>query len=279
MACAPDSQSLIELARILRPTLINAVPSFYEYVIKQSRMQSLGGRLRQLASGGAAITDSIRERFKSESLSIFQGYGLTEASPVVCSNRAARQEAGCEVPAILDGVGPPVQGVQLRIDRDDRLWVRGPGVMQGYWRDEQASLQRIQSGWLDTGDCVSMGHLPFGSIQISGRADDMQVLTSGYKFAPRMLEESIEQLDLIGGCVVIGNGLRRPVAIVSLKAGSWAEASSLLSEIRHLLRDQPDYLEISQVVIAREAWTIENGLRHWKGGVKRSEIARRFAPP
>lgn len=278
MACASDSQSLIELAPILRPTLINAVPSFYEFVIKQSKVRSLGGRLRQLASGGAAITDSIRERFKSESLSIFQGYGLTEASPVVCSNRAARQESGCEVPAILDGVGPPVQGVQLRIDRDDRLWVRGPGVMQGYWRDEQASQQRIQSGWLDTGDCVSMGHLPFGSIQIFGRADDMQVLTSGYKFAPRMLEESIERIDSIGGCVVIGNGLRRPIAIVSLKGGSSADASRLLSEIRHLLRDQPDYLEISQVVISREAWTIENGLRHWKGGVKRSEIARRFAP-
>jgi long-chain acyl-CoA synthetase len=289
MACADHSQSLIELAQALHPTLINAVPSLYEYVIKQSQGESHGGktvrlktllgdRIRQLASGGAAIAESIREHFENESLSIFQGYGLTEAAPVVCSNRAARQEGGHNIPAILDGVGPPVQGVQLRIDHDQRLWVRGPGVMQGYWRDEEASQQRIQSGWLDTGDCVSTGSWSDDSIRISGRADDMQVLISGYKFAPRMLEEPIERIESVGGCVVIGNGLRRPVAIVRLKQGARTDASSLLSEIRDLLTDQPDYLEISQVVIAAEDWTIENGLRHWKGGVKRNEIARRLAP-
>ncbi|MFN5187451.1 MAG: AMP-binding protein [Planctomycetota bacterium] len=290
MACATSSQTLIELAQLLGPTLVNAVPSVYEYWIKQARVQShageqcnlrtfLGGRIRQLASGGAAIKDSVRECFESQMLTIFQGYGLTEASPVVCSNRAARQEGGQTVPAILQGVGPPVQGVKVRIDSDQKLWVQGPGVMQGYWRDEFASQQRIQSGWLDTGDCVSIGNLAHGSIRISGRADDIQVLNTGYKFAPRILEEPIEQIESIAGCVVVGNGLRRPVAIVSLKGDSWADPESLLSEIRALHKDQPEHLEIAQVVVVKEPWTIENGLRHWKGGVNRNEIVRKFAPP
>ncbi|MFM8570512.1 MAG: AMP-binding protein [Pirellula sp.] len=281
MACAVSSHTFSDTAQGIQPTLINAVPSLFEYWIKAADQVStearsnllrsfFGGQVRQLASGGAAIGDSIRQRLAQESLPIFQGYGLTEASPVVCSNRAA--------PAVLDGVGPPVQGVELRVDSNQRLWVRSPGLMQGYWRNEAATSERIQNGWLDTGDCVAFG-TNATNLYVTGRADDIQVLSTGYKFSPRMLEQPIEQIDGIVACVVLGTNRRRPIAIVCSQERSDLLSQSQLLEIIHSrLIEQPEHLKISQVVVCTEAWTVENGLRHWKGGVNRKEIARRFAP-
>lgn len=297
MACTPSGLSALQTAWSVRPTLINAVPSVYQLWLTRFDEQKnaqpslalqsfLGGRIRQLASGGASITDAIRRRFAQASLPIFQGYGLTEASPVVCSNRAAREINGVMIPALLEGVGPAVQGVQLRIDHELRLHVRGPGVMQGYWRDQAATASRIQNGWLDTGDSVALDPSLISDpldtdlvIGIAGRIDEMQVLSTGHKFAPRLLESLIEQIHGIAACVVLGTHRRRPIAIVSLLAeNANLTDAQLLTRIRGHLTDQPDHLQVAQVLISDEPWTLENGLRHWKGGVNRKEIARRFAP-
>jgi long-chain acyl-CoA synthetase len=296
MASVLKTQALIDAAQLLQPTLINAVPSVYEYILgktqtleaidgSNSLRSLLGQRIRQLASGGAAIRDSLRQRFAQESLPIFQGYGLTEASPVVCSNRAQQELHGRRIEAILDGVGPPVRDVELRIDSHERLWVKGPGIMQGYWRNELATQQRIQDGWLDTGDCVSLDQAPglelkgpSQAIRIAGRADDIQVLSTGHKFSPRLLEHPIEQIEGVEACVVVGTHRRRPIAILCMKPQSRISETHLLEQIHGLLQNQPEHLQISQAIICPESWTPENGLRNWKGGVNRKEIARRFAP-
>ena len=297
-----------ELAQIVRPTLINAVPSAFQHWLQLAQIPSpqaessgplksfFGGHVRQFASGGAPIAEAIRTRFADESLPIFQGYGLTEASPVVCSNRAERIRNGTVMPEILEGVGLAVQGVQLRIDHEGRLSVRGPGVMQGYWRDEQATEARIVDGWLDTGDIVSMQIAPPGKssgessgkssgqtsditkpIRIAGRADDVQVLSNGYKFAPLELERKIEQIESIAQCVVVGGDRRAPLAILCLKPDASREKSELLRQIHQILAHEPEHLRTVQIALSPEEWTIQNGFRHWKGGVNRVEIARKFA--
>jgi long-chain acyl-CoA synthetase len=294
------TRALGELAQIVRPTLINAVPSAFQHWLQLAQMPSpqakssgtlqsfFGGHVRQFASGGAPIADAIRTRFAEESLPIFQGYGLTEASPVVCSNRAQCIRNGTVMPEILDGVGPAVQGVQVRIDHEGRLSVRGPGVMQGYWRDEQATEARIVDGWLDTGDIVSMKIAPpeepsgqtsdlTKPIRIAGRADDVQVLSNGYKFAPLELERKIEQIESIAQCVVVGGDRRAPLAILCLRPDANREKSELLTQIHQILAHEPEHLRTVQIVLSPEDWTIQNGLRHWKGGVNRVEIARKFA--
>jgi long-chain acyl-CoA synthetase len=302
------TRALGELAQIVRPTLINAVPSAFQHWLQLAQMPSLqaessgtlqsffGGHVRQFASGGAPIADAIRTRFAEESLPIFQGYGLTEASPVVCSNRAQCIRNGKVMPEILEGVGPAVQGVQVRIDHEGRLSVRGPGVMQGYWRDEQATEARIVDGWLDTGDIVSMQIAPLEEpskestaqtskrtsdltkpIRIAGRADDVQVLSNGYKFAPLELERKIEQINSIAQCVVVGGDRRAPLAILCLKPDANRDKSELLIQIHQILAHEPEHLRTVQIVLSPEDWTIQNGLRHWKGGVNRVEIARKFA--
>ena len=290
MACAASSLALPIAAQSIQPTLINAVPSVFESLLAgfnssdhpKSLRAMLGGRIRQLASGGAPIDQGIRSRFAHESMTIFQGYGLTEASPVVCSNRTQRTQNGRNIQAILDGVGPPVQSVQCRIDPQGRLWVKGPGIMLGYWRNEQATDEKIKNGWLDTGDCAF--YLDNRSKQITeilgiaGRTDDVQVLSTGHKFIPNTLEQLIHQIDGIADCIVIGTGHRRPLAIVRLKESYQVDANTLLQQIRTTLETLPGYLEIAQVILVDEPWTVENGLRHWKGGVNRREITQRLTP-
>ena len=164
--------------------------------------------------------------------------------------------------------------------------------MQGYWRDEQATEARIVDGWLDTGDIVSMQIAPPGKssgessgqtsditkpIRIAGRADDVQVLSNGYKFAPLELERKIEQIESIAQCVVVGGDRRAPLAILCLKPNSNPEKSELLRQIHQILAHEPEHLRTVQIALSPEEWTIQNGFRHWKGGVNRVEIARKFA--
>lgn len=280
-----SSKDFLQAARRIRPTLINAVPSLYQGWIEaweRQRQQQrgegvslaefFGGRIRQFASGGAAIQSRLRDRFREHGLDIFQGYGLTEASPVVCSNRARR---GGEQ-AVLDGVGVPVQGVQCRVDHQGQLLVRGPGVMQGYWQDPIATQERIQDGWLLTGDTLATTGLSEAAFHISGRIDDLQVLSNGMKFAPLPLESKVERIAQIQKAVLIGGDRSNPLLVVQFAAGAGVELNELLRQVANELQDEPHHLHPKKVIVSQEAWTTENGLRTWKGGINRREIERRY---
>ncbi len=325
LCTAGTSKDFIKIAQAIRPTLINAVPSLYHNWLEAWNSQAsridrasradhasvmpsggnavsetqsdrceraldtlngfLGGNIRQLASGGAAIPKKLRDQFGAQGLFIYQGYGLTEASPVVCSNRAV----GFDGKPILEGVGPPVRGVQCRIEQDGQLAVRGPGVMQGYWRDEKATSERIQGGWLMTGDSIETARLLEPTLQesslfdsnsalhISGRIDDLQVLSNGTKFAPLPLESKIERIEAIEKSVLIGGDRPRPLLVVQLVPGAKVSRVELLDRVAGELADEPHHLRPVELVISNEPWTAENGLKHWKGAVNRREIERKYA--
>lgn len=280
-----SSKDFLEVARRVRPTLINAVPSLYQvwieawesqqggrYGERNSLIDFFGGRIRQFASGGAAIQSRLRDRFRGQGLDIFQGYGLTEASPVVCSNRS--QQGDKE--ALLEGVGVPVQGVECCVDHQGQLLVRGPGVMQGYWKNPEATAQRIQDGWLLTGDTLASMNLSEAAFHISGRIDDMQVLSNGTKFAPLPLESKVEQIAQIQKAVLIGGDRSNPLLVVQFMEGENVDSKELLRQVADVLQDEPHHLHPKEVVVSKEPWTSENGLRLWKGGINRREIERRF---
>ncbi|MCU0708368.1 MAG: AMP-binding protein [Pirellula sp.] len=283
MACAHGIDSALAQAARLRPHLLNAVPAFYEELarlIPSTSLQStriadmLGGRMRRLASGGAPLQDRVRQIFSHAELPVFQGYGLTEASPVVCSNRVSHDQ-----PPILCGVGPAVQGVQVRVDEDQRLWVSGEGVMQGYWRDPQATEERIIDGWLDTRDIASIDVADGqASLRIEGRLDEVQILANGYKFSPRPLEHRLAgEMDAVAYCLLLGNGRRKPILAVQLATQfEHVDGAKLLSQAKEVLKDQPDYIVPDAVWISPEPWTVTNGCLHWKGGINRREIQRRI---
>ena len=151
--------SVLAQANTAHPTLINGVPLFFERLHSlwedpsngcdhsasaRSLGNILGPKIRRLASGGAPIRNVLRARFADAGLPVFQGYGLTEASPVVCSNRSSKSIGTNQWSSeILTEVGPVVQGVQIKIDADTKLWVKGNGVMKGYWNDPSETQRRI----------------------------------------------------------------------------------------------------------------------------------------
>ena len=112
-----------------------------------------------------------------------------------------------------------VAGVEVRIDRDSKLWVKGDGVMLGYWKDDESTLLRFDDqGWLDTQDLAKQNDDL--SIHILGQSDDTLVLSNGIKVQPVMLEQEILNCDKIEDCIVVGTGFPFTVAILRIAKGT-----------------------------------------------------------
>jgi long-chain acyl-CoA synthetase len=176
---------LQRMAPVVRPTLINSVPSIATKLLEQD-LQVLGmDRLRLLGCGGAAIGEPAFHSWKDRGVTVIQGYGLTETSPVICSATPENAKAGL--------VGRLVDGWESEV-REGELFVRGPHTMLGYWNDEQATATKIdQDGWLATGDRVEQDPAT-GQFRILGREDDVIVLSNGCKLSPEVIEREIGQL-------------------------------------------------------------------------------------
>ena len=166
------------------------------------KLQSrLGGRLRFFVSGSAPLSTEIGEFFYSLGITILEGYGLTETSPVIAANRLPVPRFG--------SVGQPIPGVEVRIAQDGEILTRGPHVMQGYYQKPDATAAAIVDGWLHTGD---IGRLDEGGyLYITDRKKDL-IKTAGGKFvAPQKLENLFVTDPQISQAFVYGD--RRPYCV------------------------------------------------------------------
>jgi long-chain acyl-CoA synthetase len=163
-----------------------------------------GGRLKAMISGGAALNPQIGGFFLALGVRLLQGYGQTEAAPVICCNPPDRVR--------IDTVGPPLDGVAVRIAEDGEILVRGDNVMKGYWNDPEASARTLADGWLHTGD---IGHLdPDGYLHITDRKRDFIKNSGGEMISPARVEGTLTLTPEIAQAMVFGD--RRPylVAVV-----------------------------------------------------------------
>ncbi len=163
----------------------------------------LGGRLRFFISGGAPLAPEIIEFFMSAGIQIMEGYGLTEASPVVSVNPLGALRPGT--------VGKPLFGVDVKVAEDGELLVKGPIVMKGYYEDEEATANVIKDGWLYTGDLVQIED---GYIRITGRKKDILVTSGGKNISPAVIENLIVEDDLIAQVMVYGDNKKYLTALV-----------------------------------------------------------------
>jgi long-chain acyl-CoA synthetase len=138
----------------------------------------LGGSLKFFVSGGAALNPDIGFFFLGLGINILQGYGQTEASPLISANRPGHIR--------IDTVGPAVSGVEVKIAEDGELLARGACVMKGYWSDEAATAATVKDGWLYTGDIAEIAD--DGFISITGRKKDIIVNSGGDNIAPSRVE-------------------------------------------------------------------------------------------
>jgi long-chain acyl-CoA synthetase len=163
-----------------------------------------GGRIKALISGGAPLNYDVGLFFTALGVPVFQGYGLTECSPVISVNSPGQVK--------LHTVGQPIPTMEVRIAEDGEILARGPSVMRGYWRDETATRQVLRDGWLHTGDVGVID--ADGFLQITDRKKDIIVNSGGDNVAPQRVEGVITLQPEIAQAIVYGDGRPHLVALV-----------------------------------------------------------------
>jgi len=223
----------------------------------------LGGRLRLVVVGGAALDPALARTFIGLGLPMLQGYGMTEASPVISVN-----VLGDNVP---DTVGRPLDGVDVKLAGNGELLVRGESVMLGYWRDEEATRAAIDgAGWLHTGD---LAEIRDGRIVIHGRAKDIIVLSNGEKLPPQDVEFAILHDPIFEQAMLIGEG--RPY-VVLLAVSQETDERKLVRRANEQLKAFPRWVRVRRVVATREPWGVDNGLLTPTQKLKRPMLVARF---
>ena len=250
--------------------------------------ERLGGRLRLAVSGGASLSPQIGRVFTALGIPLLQGYGLTEAGPVVSVNRVDDND-----PA---SAGLPLRGVETRIEASGELHVRSPGVMLGYWHDEEGTRAVLdEAGWLRTGDKVS--RLDTDRIYLVGRLKELLVTATGEKASPADIEARLRALPLVDQIMVVGEARPYLTALIVPQPGPLAllraeigltdgdDSSSaqlaledvLLQRCQDLLHDAPRNHWILRVALIQQPWTTQNNLLTSTQKLRRCEIARACA--
>ncbi|HEY9647488.1 MAG TPA: AMP-binding protein, partial [Chroococcidiopsis sp.] len=154
-----------------------------------------GDRIKAVISGGAALRADIANLFSAAGIPLLQGYGLTETSAVLCYTRGHYNRAGT--------VGVPIPGVEIRLADDGEIWVRSPFVMQGYYRDPEATQRVLDpDGWLHTGDLGTLS--ADGFLQITGVKKSLFKLSTGKYVSSLPLEQELERSSLISHAIAVG---------------------------------------------------------------------------
>ena len=230
-------------------------------VVAAPLLAKFGGRLRLAVIGGAALDPQLARTFIGLGLTMLQGYGLTEASPVIAVNREDNNDP--------ESVGPPLPGVEVRIADGGELIARGGSVMQGYWRNEAATRAVLDAdGWLHTGD---LAELSGGRIYIRGRAKDVLVMSNGEKLSPQDVELAILRDPLFEQVMVVGEGRPYPVL---LAVSPEADEKVLVRRANEQLTSFPRWVRMRSVIASRDPWSIENGLLTPTLKLKRPALAQ-----
>ncbi|HEX6726373.1 MAG TPA: long-chain fatty acid--CoA ligase [Nitrospira sp.] len=256
-------------------------------LVADKLLAPFGGRLRLAVSGGAPLSLTLSRFFVGLGLPLLQGYGLTEAAPVVTSNRPQDN--------LPESVGISLPGVEVKLGAKNELLVRGPNVMMGYWNRPEDTARAIDAeGWLHTGDQVRIEN---GHVFIVGRLKEIVVLSTGEKVSPEALELALILDPLIDQAMVVGEGKPYLAALLVLNAGAWRAMAqrwslpmddpAVLTDVRlqqyieRMCRQSlacfPEYAQVRRFWLTLEPWTIDNGLLTPTFKLKRPAIETRFA--
>jgi long-chain acyl-CoA synthetase len=175
-----------------------------EKLVRDKVRARFGGRLKAMISGGAPLNPEIGSFFVALGVELLQGYGQTEAAPVVACNLPGRIK--------INTVGPPVDGVEVRIAEDGEILVAGDNVMLGYWNDPEATARTLSNGWLHTGDIGQVDAQ--GYLHITDRKRDFIKNSGGDMISPARVEGALTLMPEIAQAMVFGD--RRPYLVAVL---------------------------------------------------------------
>jgi len=233
-------------------------------LVREKVRQRFGGRLKAAVSGGARLEPDVGKFFLAFGLKVIQGYGQTEAGPVISANPPDAIR--------IETVGPVIQGVDLRIADDGEILVRGDLVMDGYWGLPDATAEAIKDGWLHTGD---IGELDKDSyLRITDRKKDMIVLSGGDNVSPARVEGMLVNEVEILQAVVAGDGQAGLSALLVPADGMKPEeVAKAVSRVNARL----SVIERVRKHATVEPFTIENGLLTATHKVRRGAVIRQHA--
>ncbi len=226
-------------------------------------LDRLGGRMRIAVVGGAAFEPEIARMFVGLGLALLQGYGMTEASPVISVNR--------DDDNVPESVGPPLPGVEVKLGENAELLARGANVMLGYWGNEEATRASLTAdGWLRTGDIAEIRE---GRIYIRGRAKDILVMSNGEKLSPQDAELAIMHDPAFEQVMLVGEGKPYPILLAVSQDG---DEKTLQKRANDMLKDFPRWVRVRRVIATREPWTVDNGLLTPTLKLKRPLVLARY---
>jgi len=269
------------------PAFLAMKSKIADVLVFQKIRAALGKNFRFAVSGGAPLARELAEFFIGAGVQIYEGYGLTETSPIICVNGPGRWRLGT--------VGRPLRGVELRIAEDGEILTRGPHIMKGYFNKPQATAEAIdREGWFHTGD---IGEIHDGYLSITDRKKDLIVLAGGKKAAPQPIENALKRSPYVALPIVIGDRQKFLAALIVPnfdRLRQWAAAAKIdvkwdaidsQPQVRALFQaeidaynaDRPHHEQIRAFALLPSDLTVEDGSITPTLKVKRRILESRYA--
>ncbi len=250
-------------------SILEKIENFFLNKFVRKKVQGrFGGQLKALISGGAPLNYDVGIFFASLGLRLLQGYGQTEAAPVISCNRPGTLN--------LETVGPKLLGVELKLASDGEILVAGDLLMDGYWNRPAETAETIKDGWLYTGDIGEFDELE--RLKITDRKKDLIVNAGGDNISPQRVEGVLTLHEAIDQAMVFGDKKPHLVALINPAkdfAELWAASNGVSRDIllandkfRQVISEAVDEANmqlspierIRRFILVNEAFTIENGL-------------------
>ena len=234
-----------------------ALDSLLDRLVRSKVKNRFGGQLKAFVSGGAPLNYEIGVFFQSLGLRILQGYGQTEAAPVISCNPPDHVK--------IHSVGPPLRGVDVRIAEDGEILVKGELVMLGYWNNEEATSETVKEGWLHTGDVGIVDD--DGYLQITDRKKDIIVNSGGDNLSPQRVEGMLTVEREISQTMVYGDKRPHLVAVVVADpdfAEEWATSRGCANDAEALATNEEFKSAIGNAVArVNENLSVIERVRHF----------------
>ena len=235
-----------------------------EILVRKGVRKIFGGKLKTFISGGAALNPNIGNFFLDMGCNILQGYGQTEAGPLISCNKVENNDPTT--------VGNPVKDVSIKISKTGEILVKGKNVMECYWNNSNLTKETIINGWLHTGD---IGHLDGnGRLIISGRKKDIIVTSGGDNIAPQKIEGLINSINEIIQCVVFGNS--KPFLIAIVVINDRIKKIKIKEKVLEINKKLNKPEKIRKILFIKDEFTYSNGLLTQTLKIKRSKVYEKY---
>ncbi len=235
-----------------------------EILVRKKIKKQFGGELQAFVSGGGALDQKIGEFLNSIGLPTLQGYGLTEASPVV----------SCNVPGNIqiETVGPPFKTNEVKISNDGEILVKGENVMLGYWNKKDETNEVLKEGWLHTGDIGEF--TKEGNLKITDRKKEIIVNLGGDNISPSKIENLLCLNEKIKQSLVYGD--KKTYLVALIVSDNEENRSEINLYIENLNKNLQTIEKVKKIKLIKEEFTIENGMLTPTLKLKRKKILEKY---